>query len=169
MNAEVTIIEPETLEYLPAKTLLRLVEKSQESAKNAKQFRLTVSSFPALFRTFEELDLTVNFGLDSSYIQLSFAGDGESLKTVWGHLRRAGFNTHTRPNKGDTTFYAFWKQDGHADIFMMFSSTMCRRVQVGTEMKEVPIYETQCGELPEIEAEDKPVAVVEAYADDMPF
>lgn len=169
MNAQVTIIEPETLEYLPAATLLRLVEQSQKTAKNAKAFRLTVTAFPALFRSFEELDLTVSFCLDNSYIQLSFAGDGEMLKTVWGHLRRAGFNTNTRPKKGDTTFYAFWKQDGQADILMMFSSTMCRRVQVGTEMKEVPIYETQCGELPEIESEDKPVAVVEAFADDIPF
>jgi hypothetical protein len=153
VNARVTIIEPETLEYLPAKTLLRLVEQSQKTAKNAKAFRLAVSTFPDLFRAFEELDLDVTFHLDNEYVSLSFAGDGEKLKTVWGHMRRAGFNTRSRPAKGDTTFNAFWSQEGYADIFMMFSSILCRRVQVGTKMVEQPIYETQCGELPEIEAD----------------
>jgi hypothetical protein len=168
VNAQVTIIEPETLEYLPAKTLLRLVEQSQKTAKNAKAFRLAVSTFPDLFRTFEELDLTVAFNLDNEYMNLSFAGDGEKLKTVWGHMRRAGFNTRQRPAKGDTTFNAFWSQEGYADIFMMFSSTMCRRVKIGTKMVEQVIYETQCGELPEIEAPSTEVAVVE-YANDIPF
>jgi len=169
VNAQVTIIEPEQLRYLPAKTLLRLVESAQKAEKNAKAFRLTVGTFPDLFRAFEELDLNLSFCVDNEYMSLSFAGDGEKLKTVWGHMRRAGFNTRQRPAKGDTTFNAFWRQEGYADIFMMFSSTMCRRVKVGTEMKEVPIYETQCGELPEIESEDKPVAVVEEYTDDVPF
>lgn len=169
MNAQVTIIEPETLEYLPAKTLLRLVEQSQKTAKNAKAFRLAVGTFPDLFRAFEELDLNVGFNLDNEHINLSFAGDGEKLKTVWGHMRRAGFNTTTRPAKGDTEFNAFWHQEGFAGIFMMFSSTMCRRVKVGTKMVEQAIYETQCGELPEIETDDKPVTVVEEYADDIPF
>lgn len=166
---ELKISEPETLEYLPVKTLLRLVEQSQKTAKNAKAFRLTVGTFPKLFRTFEELDLNVAFNLDNEYLNLSFAGDGEKLKTVWGHMRRAGYNTSTRPAKGDTTCNAFWHLKGFADIFMMSSSTMCRRVQVGTEMKEVPIYETQCGELPKIESEDKSVAVVEEYTDEVLF
>lgn len=169
MNSEVSIIEPDTLEYLPAKTLLRLVEQSQKTAKNAKAFRLAVGTFPELFRTFEELDLTVSFNLDNEYMGLSFAGDGEKLKTVWGHMRRAGFNTSQRPAKGDTTFNSFWSQEGFADIFMMFSSTLCKRVKIGTKMVEQPIYETQCGDLPEIESEDKPVAVVEEYANDIPF
>ena len=49
--------------------------------------------------------------------------------------------------------------------------TLCRRVQVGTKMVEQPIYETQCGELPELDA-DAPkanLAVVEGGFDDIPF
>jgi len=168
MNEEVTIIEPEPLEHLPAKTLLRLVEQQQKAAKNGKMFKATVTAFPELFRSFEEMDIDPTFDVGNAWINLSFAGDGDRLKAVWGLLRRAGFNTTSRPKKGDTAFNAFWSQDGYGDIFMMFSSTLCRRVQVGTEMKEVPIYETQCGELPEIEAPNTQVVVAEE-TNDIPF
>lgn len=168
MNSEVSIIEPETLEYLPAKTLLRLVEKSQQSAKNAKAFKQTISALPALFRGFEEMDIEPRFDLDNEYITLQFTGDGNKLKEVWGLLRRHDYQVSSRPEKGDTQFCAFWNREGQAKLFMYFTSSMCRRVQVGTEMKEVPIYETQCGELPEIEAEDKPVVVAEVK-DDIAF
>jgi hypothetical protein len=166
MNTEINIIEPEQLNYLPAKTLLRLVEQSQKMAKNAKLFRHTVTTLPELFRAFEELDLSLSFNLDNEYMNLSFAGDGEKLKTVWGLMRRNGFNTTQRPKKGETTFNSFWAQEGYAEIFMMFSSTLCKRVKVGTKMVEQDIFETQCGDLPEIEAEDKHVAEV---VDDIPF
>lgn len=165
MNAQITIVEPIELDYLPAKTLLRLVERSQSASKNAKAFKQTVDAVPELFRRFEDLDIDVGFNLDNSYINFSFTGDGDKLTTVWKALRRYGYNTLARPVKGDTTFHAFWKRDGLVELFMSFSSSMCRRVKVGTKMEEVPVYETQCGELPEIEPPTN--AVVEA--DDVPF
>lgn len=166
MNAQLTVIEPEALEYLPAKTLLRLIERSQAASKNAKAFQQTVKEVPELFRAFEESDLDVGFCLDNSWINLSFTGDGDKLTAVWRVLRRHGFNTSERPKKGDTTFNAFWRREGQVDIFMMFSSSMCRRVQVGTKTVEVPVYETQCGELPEIEP---PTSAVVEVEDDLPF
>lgn len=165
MSSNISIIEPESLEYLPAKTLLRLLERSQQVSRNAKLFQQTVKGCSDLFRRFEELDIDPGFALDNEWISLSFTGDGEKLKTVWAALRRHGFNTTSRPKKGDTEFNAFWRKEGYADIFMLFTSALCRRVQVGTEMKEVPIYETQCGDLPEIEADSTEVVVV----DEVPF
>lgn len=174
MNSEVNIIEPETLQYLPAKTLLRLVEKSQQAVKNGKALKETVSLLPDLFRRLEEMNLDVGFNLDNTWINLSFTGDGAKLGEVWGLLRRHGYKTNCRPVKGETQFYAFWEREGAVQFFMCFSSSVCRRVQIGTEMKEVPIYETQCGELPEIEEDNKEVAVVDSgevtVADnDIPF
>jgi hypothetical protein len=46
---------------------------------------------------------------------------------------------------------------------MSFSSTACRRVQVGVQMVEQPIYEVQCGELPELPTSDNAPAL-EAFA-----
>lgn len=165
---DISIIEPETLEYLPAKTLLRLVEKAQQSAKNAKAFKQTVTALPGLFRAFEEMDIEPRFDLDNDYITLQFTGDGNKLKEVWSLLRRHDYNVSARPEKGDTQFCAFWQREGLVKLFMYFTSSVCRRVKVGTKMVEQDIYETQCGELPEIEAEDKPVVVAEV-SDDIPF
>lgn len=168
MNAEVTIIEPETLEYLPAKTLLKLVEQAQKAKRWQVQFQITVNSFPALFRRLEELDIDPKFSLVDGDIDLSFAGDGPKLSEVWKALRAAGYQPNNRPEKGKSSFYTHWHHEGYSTVWMNFSSTVCRRVQVGTKTVEQPIYEVQCGELPEIESEDKPVTVAEDD-DELPF
>jgi hypothetical protein len=160
---DLTIIDAEQVEYLPAKTLLRLGERAQAANKNLKAFKQVVSLKPDLFRGLEDMDIEPSFSLDNEYVVVSFAGDGETLGKVWGLFRRNGYQTHSRPAKGDTMFYAFWDCAGHAQLFMNFSSTLCKRVQVGTEMKEVPVYKTQCGELDltALPTESTAVAVVE--------
>jgi len=169
VNAQLSVIEPETLEYLPAKTLLRLIEKQQKAAKNFKQLKAVIGAFPELFRALEDMDIEPGFNLDGDYINLSFAGDGLKLAAVWKLLRHHGFKNSCHPKKGDTTFYAFWKQEGHAEFFMNFTSSVCRRVKVGTKTVEQDVYETQCGELPtDLEIEAPKNAVVEAD-DEIPF
>jgi hypothetical protein len=165
------IIDVDTLEYLPAKTILKLVEHSQKVSKALKEFKQTVNEVRTLFRTLEEMDIDLQFNPDGGYIVLCFTGDGERLAAVWKELRRNGYKNDCRPKKGDTTFYAFWERVGYARLFMSFSSSMCRRVQVGTKMVETPIYETQCGELPELDTDaPKPnLTVVEGDANDIPF
>lgn len=172
MNIEVIDVEVEVLDYLPAKTMLKLVEHSQKVSKSLKDFKRTVKELGTLFRSLEELDIDLQFNPDGEYIALMFTGDGERLKRVWGELRRNGYKTTSHPAKGDTTFYAFWEREGYARLFMNFSSSMCKRVQVGTKMVEQPIYETQCGELPEldVEAPATNLTVVEGgFDDDIPF
>jgi hypothetical protein len=168
MNAQITTIEPEALEYLPAKTLLRLIERQQKAAKNSKDFKAAIGAFPELFRGLEDMDIEPGFGLDDNYISLSFAGDGPKLAAVWKLLRQHGYKSSCHPKKGDTTFYAFWEREGYAKFFMNFTSSVCRRVQVGTRMVEQPIYETHCGELaPELQAPAN--SVVEVDDNDIPF
>jgi len=167
MNSNPVInIEPETLDYLPDKTLLRLMEQSQKAKQLHAAFHLTVKSFPALFRRLEELDIEPSFSLSDGDVNVYFTGDGHKLAEVWKALRQAGYETTARPKKGDSTFYAHWNLEGYSTIWMNFSSSVCRRVQVGTQMVEQPIYEVQCGELPELDAPK--TAVVEA-SDDIPF
>lgn len=163
-----TIIEAEKVEYLPAKTLLRLGEKAQAANAHLKAFKQVVAQKAELFRALEEMDIEPGFFLDNEYVVVSFAGDGTKLGQVWGLFRRHGFETHSRPQKGDTTFYAFWTCKGHANLFMNFSSTLCKRVQVGTELKEVPVYQTQCGEL-DLTALPAETATEVALTNDVPF
>lgn len=168
MNAQVSVIEPEALEYLPAKTLLRLVEQSQKVKKHTALFQTTLRAHPELFRILEELDIEVAFCLRSGDIDLSFTGDGQRLIAVWKELRLAGWKPNAHPKKGDTSFHTHWPKEGFATFWMSFSSSVCRRVQVGTKMVEQPIYETQCAELPLIEAETPATAVVEVDSE-IPF
>lgn len=170
MSAVPSIIEAETLEYLPAKTLLHLIERQQKASKNFKAFKLAIGTFPELFRALEDLDIEPGFSLDNEYINLSFAGDGPKLATVWKLLRQHGYKNSCHPKKGDTTFYAFWAQEGHAQFFMNFTSTMCRRVKVGTKTVEQDVYETHCGEMPtDLEIEAPKNAVVEVDDNEIPF
>lgn len=170
-NYQIEVIDAEPLEFLPAKTLLQLVERSQQATKNLKEFKRTVSALPELFRRLEELDIDLSFNLDSTWIGLRFTGDGARLTDVWRALRLNGYSTVVHPKKGDTEVHAFWKHEGQVELFMCFSSSLCKRVQVGTKMVEQPIYETQCGDLPELgEPADKAVVVsTPEQDDDLPF
>lgn len=165
------VIDIDVLEYLPAKTMLKLVEQSQKVKKYSALFQTTVKQQPALFRRLEELDIDLEFSFREGDINLSFTGDGARLGEVWAELRRSGYAPNCRPKKGDATFYTHWLKEGMATFWMSFSSSVCRRVQVGTQMVEQPIYETQCGKLPELDLETpKPtLTVIEGGADDIPF
>jgi len=168
-DMHLTVLDPEQLEYLPATSLLRLVEKYQQAGKHFKAFKQALNDAPELFRAFEEFDIDVRFNLDNDYISFSFTGDGPKLTAVWKLLRQHGYKTEDHPKKGDTSFYAFWRQEGRPSLLMNFSSSMCRRVQVGTKLVEQPIYETQCGELPELDAPATAVVVTKEVDDDIPF
>jgi hypothetical protein len=156
----------EELQYLPAKTLLRLVERQQAIAKAYKEFQQTVKTASALFRQLEELDIDVSFDISTEYISLGFTGDGRRFATVWGLLRRNGYNTTLRPVKGESTFCSFWERADCSKIFMNFSSTVCRRVKVGTKTVVQDVYEVQCGEPSALEAGKQQIA---EHDDDIPF
>ena len=124
----------------------------------------------SLFRWLEDREIEPRFDLSDGYVTLSFTGDGERLRSVWVELRRIGYTPNSRPEKGATTYHAFWEHPGeYAKIFMHFSSSVCKRVQIGTEMKEVPIYETQCGELPALELLETAPVISAAPSEEIPF
>jgi len=71
-------------------------------------------------------------------------------------LRRNGYVSREIPAKKATVFAAFFNSEDLPDsddpnheplrVWFSFSSTVCRRVLVGTEMREVEIYEVRCGD-----------------------
>lgn len=172
MSSTEVSLDVDMLDSVPAKTMLRLIELAQNAQKHNLLFQTTVRSLAPLFRQFEVLDVTLTFDLGGGDITLSFTGDGERLRQVWSELRRNGYKCATHPKKGDTTFYGWWRQEGFSNLWMNFSSSVCRRVQIGTKMVEQPVYETQCGEgLPELEEiEAAPALPSPAPAiEDIPF
>ena len=81
-------------------------------------------------------------------VDINIMGNKETLQSIFKAMRGEGYEPSQRPNEDDepmTTFSCYWNHPDHDGKFWIyFSSTQCRRVQIGTEMKELPIYETVC-------------------------
>ena len=86
-------------------------------------------------------------GVDSSAYNISITGPRADLDVMFGILRRLGLQPTSRPQEKTQYFSTYWTFEDTTDyIFVMFSSTSCKRVQVGTKMEEVPVYDTVCEE-----------------------
>jgi hypothetical protein len=103
-----------------------------------------------VIKTLQRAGININHVyLDSSSYNVSVTGTRTDLDIMFGVLRRAGLIPRSRPAEKQTDYCAFWNWsddvvDGY--LWVSFSSTTCKRVQVGTRMEEVPVYETVCEE-----------------------
>ena len=89
----------------------------------------------------------VDVSVDGSAYNISITGPRADLDVMFGILRRLGLQPTSRPQEKTQYFSTYWTFEGTTDyIFVMFSSTSCKRVQVGTKMEEVPVYDTVCEE-----------------------
>ena len=85
-------------------------------------------------------------------LDVVFSGTKVELIAVWKILRANGWKTDAeRPKEKAEMWYGSWHKEGcEASIWVNFMSKTCVRKQVGTQMKEVPVYDIVCGE-PELE------------------
>jgi len=79
-------------------------------------------------------------------IDINIAGDKHTLQAVFAAFRKMGYEPTDRPsNEPTSSFSCFWDHpDFECRFWLYFSSTKCTRVKVGTETREVPLYETVC-------------------------
>jgi hypothetical protein len=112
--------------------------------------------------------------LSSGTLYVSMTGDKQKLTQAFRIFRTAGMEfSGDRPKKGDSSWSAVFKhQSQTVYVFFQFTSSVCRRVKVGTKTVEQDIYETQCGDLSTDEPAPlltivPPVAALEA--DEVPF
>lgn len=89
-------------------------------------------------------------------LNLRIVGDKHTLAEMVRALRTRGWSTtEAPPMKGSNQWTAWYSHDNcDTRIFLIFTSKVCRRVQVGTKMVEQAVYETICDEitLPEMSA-----------------
>jgi len=91
--------------------------------------------------------LGCDVNMSDSDLNCRFTGDKQKFLRVV----RVQFRHGMRPDlsslkKGATEGY--WSAHvGELRVWTSFSSTQCRRVQIGTKLEEVPIYETRCDSL----------------------
>jgi hypothetical protein len=102
----------------------------------------------AICKALEKSSVNVQYvSIDSSSFNVSITGSRADLDVMFGILRRHGLQPARRPEEKETYYGTFWYfgNESRAEyVFVSFSSTSCKRVQIGTEMKEIPVYETVC-------------------------
>lgn len=85
-----------------------------------------------------------------SNLSINAAGDGSLLTLIVRILRTSGWETGAKaPAKNDPEWYAGFHKPEAKDrtIHLYFTSKVCRKVQVGSRLEEVPVYEIQCGDI----------------------
>ena len=87
----------------------------------------------------------------STGLSLAITGDKDILTKAMRLLRTSGGEVcGDRPQENSPTWYGLFRVEGLTSeyIYLQFSSSVCRRVQVGTKLETVPVYETVCDEPP---------------------
>jgi hypothetical protein len=125
------------------------IHLSEENIAFAKRKARWIASKPhilPLIDKFVALGHEPHFG--DSYLSINFTGDAKALADVVRALRNSGWDTKSdKPKPGDTSWQAYYtKEDCKVDVFLWFSSSVCRKVKVGTKLVEQDVYEVQCGD-----------------------
>lgn len=138
--------EPTEIDVLLDKDAAALTERRAAWAK----YR---SELLPIVRALQKLDATIYF---PNSLDFHLTGDQHTLAAAVRIFRTNGFHTRNEPpEKGSTTWNAFFGREGcDIGLWLSFSSSVCRRVKVGTKTVEQDIYETVCDEivLPEVAA-----------------
>lgn len=84
--------------------------------------------------------------LNTDCVDLSITGDRHTLNAIFTAFRRLGYEPSDRPTKEHKpTFSCYWNHPVEdAKFWLYFTSSKCTRIKVGTETKEVDIYEVVC-------------------------
>lgn len=102
---------------------------------------------------FDKIDVSTSYVGDNT-LYVSACGDKKRLADVIRVLRTNGWNTDTKPVEGSPEYKAVFKVEPteqapfapSGEVQLSFTSSVCKRVWVGTQMVEQDIYEVQCGE-----------------------
>lgn len=143
-------------------TLIKKVRTDAlETIQNACKVVRTLEQHWLLIEQLKTLTPGAHLWIDLKDVNFSIAGDREVLNRAFRILRGAGFQPKDRPEDGKPEFTTVFTGPAGERIYLSFSSTVCRRVKVRTEMQEVAIYEIRCG--------DDAVTAAPAPAEELPF
>lgn len=86
------------------------------------------------------------YSIDKYGLNIGIAGTAKALAEAFRVLRKLGFEPEERPKEGTYSYASYFVKEGEPPIYLSFSSTQCRLVQVGVKTITQPIYETRCDE-----------------------
>lgn len=100
-----------------------------------------------VIKALQKADINVlHVSVDCNSYNVRVTGSRADLDVMFGVLRRAGLTPGDRPREKEQYYLTFWDfgTGFREHVWITFTSTSCKRVQVRTEMQEVPVYETVC-------------------------
>ena len=120
----------------------RIARRRAESIR--RRMKLDSKAVSDIVKALTKADLKINsVDVDGSGYDIYITGSRADLDIMFGVLRRAGLEPDARPQEKQSTYSTFWRNEV-LRIWVMFSSTSCKQVQVRTELREVPVYEIVC-------------------------
>jgi hypothetical protein len=125
---------------------MKALDKLNAARSNLDSIEQTIQAKELLFKQIDSLD-DINIWIDASegHISFSFNGDSALLAQIWRILRVNDYEPQAHlPAEIVTNFSTYWTCEGHADIWIHFYSTVCKRVPVGKRMVEETIYKIEC-------------------------
>jgi hypothetical protein len=137
MNAQVEELLDDPIE-------IALAERAIELAKSRQLWASNKTLYAPIVVALRQLDIDPRLSTD---LDVCFTGDAHKFAAVVRLLRTRGFKCDALPPaKGDTGWIGRYKHPEYAlQVWMSFSSSVCKRVKIGTKMVEQDIYEVQCG------------------------
>jgi len=123
-----------------------LIEQERRVKRHASYYHRNKQQLDHVAEAFRGKIAVQSATVADDCFDLSIAGDHHVLNAVFGVFRRLGYEPSKRPGKEpEASFSCYWEHSEYeAKFWFWFTSTVCTRKQIGTEMKEVPIYETVC-------------------------
>ncbi len=83
--------------------------------------------------------------IDTDDVNLYVTGNAAALKALFHGFRKLGYEPSKRPGvKPESSFTTYFEQLNKPTFYLSFSSTLCKRVKVGTKTVEQDIYEVVC-------------------------
>ena len=133
-----------------------LQESKEQLAAKINFFEKYKDDMELLMVSLEPLGTSfIDTKLNHNDVDISVTGTRTTMNTLVGTLRKLGYVANRTPVEGDTSYCTYFYQgDTDFRVWVNFTSTVCRRVKIGTEMREVDVYEVQCDDeeepLPEV-------------------
>jgi hypothetical protein len=124
-----------------------LIDQDKRVREQATWYHANKYNIHAVAENFKEVGIdVVRANLAYEEVDINVAGDRHTLNGVFSIFRKLGYEPTDRPGtKPEASFYCRWTHPDHNTRFWLhFTSTKCTRVKVGTETREVDVYETVC-------------------------
>ena len=117
------------------------VQKINKNISKLEEITQALSSIP--------LEEKESFSVEVSYtgLQIHLSAERETILAFVRKLYSLSLRPWKKPSSSDISWYSYWSETGEekeALFYLSISSLSCEFVQVGTEMKESPIYEVKC-------------------------